>query len=111
MTMSLFLSILVFLLLGGTCKALIIPDNIKDVVTFIFIFGNDGKIISFGTGFFVGVKEPTKPEKFFGYIVTAKHVIQKGKDGAFVEDLTIRVNKKNGGVEHIRFPVITEGEK
>jgi hypothetical protein len=52
-----------------------------------------------GTGFFVYVRSEIEPGTFYGYFVTAKHnVVNAQKYG----DLYIRLNKRSGGVEHIK---------
>jgi hypothetical protein len=52
-----------------------IPPEIKNVVAFVFAKNEKGSIVPYGTGFFVGLKDDTKPDAAFEYFVTAKHVL------------------------------------
>jgi len=45
-------------------SATTIPQEVKDVVTFIFIKNDSGQVIPNGTGFFVGIKDENDPNIF-----------------------------------------------
>lgn len=77
-----------------------IPSEVKQVVTFVFVPDAQGKPIPNGTGFFVGVKDERNPERTFGYLVTAKHVL-KNAQGSFFDQIYVRLNKKNGDADLI----------
>lgn len=88
-----------------------IPPEVKSVVAFIYIAKNDGKLAPNGTAFFVGVKNPSDPNVFSVYLVTAKHVLYKPKTTEFLDKVYVRLNKKEGGSEIGAIPIKTEGEK
>lgn len=90
--------------------AMPIPPEVKAVVAFIFVPGEDGKLIPNGTGFFVGVKDSKKPDAFSVYFVTAKHVLQKPDRKSFFSAIFLRLNKKDGKAEILKLPLNIEGE-
>lgn len=92
------------LLTGGFAMATTIPSQAKDIVTFIFIKTPDGKLIPNGTGFFVGIKSEQNAKRSFGYLVTAKHVLQDDKR-QYYDSAYIRLNKKDGGSKFIKIPI------
>jgi hypothetical protein len=56
----------------GVCAP--IPQDITKTVVFIYN-GPDGKVEQAdGTGFFVSIPSPPVPDRFWGYLVTAKHM-------------------------------------
>lgn len=87
-----------------------IPPEVKSVVTFIFIEGKNKKLIPNGTGFFVGVKNPSYQKKYNVYMVTAKHVLYKPKTTEFLDKVYIRINKREGGSEVGLVPIKSEGK-
>jgi len=82
-----------------------IPEEVKDVVTFIFIKDSLGKLKPNGTGFLVGVKDEKTKGRFFSYLVTAKHVILD-PSGQYHSDFFVRLNKISGGSQQL-FPLIS----
>jgi len=98
-------------MLGGVAMATPIPPEIKSVVAFIFVKNEEGKLIANGTGFFVGVKNPSNPDSFSVYLVTAKHVLYKQNTTDFVDMVFVRLNKKEGGSQISVIPIIAEGKK
>jgi len=86
-----------------------IPTEVKSVVVFIFI-EKDGKLIPNGSGFFVGVKNPSNTNVSSVYLVTAKHVLCKPKSKEFLDKVFVRLNKKNGGSEIGVVPIISKGQ-
>ncbi|MBW2063127.1 MAG: trypsin-like peptidase domain-containing protein [Deltaproteobacteria bacterium] len=88
-----------------------VPSEIKSVVAFIFFTNEEGKLIPNGTGFFVGVKNPSNPNSFSVYLVTAKHVLYKPKTTDFFDKVFVRLNKKDGGSQIGSIPIIAEGEQ
>ena len=103
--------ILIIFTVGGISMATPIPSEVKSVVAFIFIKNEEGKLIANGTGFFVGVKNPSNPDSFSVYLVTAKHVLYKLNTTDFLDMVFVRLNKKEGGSQIGVIPIITEGEK
>lgn len=98
-------------MLGGIAMATPIPSEVKSVVAFIFIKNEEGKLIANGTGFFIGVKNPSNPDSFSVYLVTAKHVLYKPNTTDFLDMVFVRLNKKEGGSQIGVVPIITEGKK
>ena len=88
-----------------------VPSEIKSVVAFIFITNVEGKLIPNGTGFFVGVKNPSTPNSFSVYLVTAKHVLYKPKTTDFFDKVFVRLNKKEGGSQIGSIPLIATGDQ
>ena len=103
--------IFIIFMLGGIAMAAPIPPEIKSVVAFIFVKNEEGKLIANGTGFFVGVKNPSNPDSFNVYLVTAKHVLYKQNTTDFLDMVFVRLNKKEGGSQIGVIPIITEDEK
>lgn len=77
-------------------SATIIPQEVKDTVTFIFIKNDSGQVIPNGTGFFVGVKDENDPNINYIYLVTAKHVLLDDKTSSLSNSIYVRLNKKTG---------------
>jgi len=90
-------------------SAMPIPSEVKTIVVFIFVPNHEGKLIPKGTGFFVGVKNPTKPDAFFVYLVTAKHVLQKPDDKSLFPLVLIRLNTKEGDAKEVPLPLVADG--
>jgi len=95
-----FILALCFLIDGRNLEATIIPPDIKNTVCFIFIANAKGEKVPNGTGFLVGVKAEKEPERTFGYLVTAKHVL-KDENGNLYSSVFIRLNKKDNTAELI----------
>lgn len=77
-------------------------NEIKKSVSFIFIQNQKGEFVPNGTGFFVGVKNEVNQEFFNVYFVTAKHVLQD-KNGNYLPEIMLRLNKKTGDSDLIKF--------
>ena len=90
-----------------TCAAPI-PDPVKKVIGFIFVSGANNQLLPNGTCFFLVVRDPKKPETGWGYLVTAKHVLQD-PSGTFYPKVWVRLNKLAGGVESFEVPLVTSG--
>ena len=104
------LVIILLLTLVNSTYGMTIPNEIKKIVTFIFIQDKYGKIVPQGTGFFVGVKCQDNPDISFGYLVTAKHVLQNEDKTAFLSTVYIRLNKKDNGSDLLRLDLILSGK-
>lgn len=89
--------------------AVTIPDEVKKVVTFVFVRDAQGNLVPNGTGFFVGVKNENKPERMNGYLVTARHVLQDGA-GRWYPTVWLRLNKLKGDAETVRLDLDVQGE-
>lgn len=103
--------ILLACILGEIGMAISIPSEVKSAVAFIFIAKEDGKLIPYGTGFFVGVKNTSDPNVYATYLVTAKHVLYKPKTTKFLDKVHIRLNNKNGGSEISAIPIKIKGKE
>lgn len=87
-----------------------IPPEIKSVVVFIFTPGKQpSEIVPYGTAFFVGVKDSKNSERFFVYLVTAKHVLRTPDHKSWLPKIFLRLNTKNGDSEIIEVPVSLSG--
>lgn len=102
----LFILTILMLFTTKAVMANVIPDDVKKVVSFIFIRNERGEIVPNGTGFFVSIKE----EGFhglFGYLVTAKHVLIDEKTQNFFSSIIVRLNKaNNSGTQSFEIPLI-----
>lgn len=105
----LVLSIIFILVVVTLIMAIPIPPKVKEIVSFIFVPGKDGKPIPYGTGFFVGVKLSERPEYSAIYFVTAKHVLRRPDNRSFYSAVFLRLNKKGGKAEMIRLPLSVSG--
>ena len=85
-----------------------ISAEIKSATTYIFI-KNQETFIPNGTGFFVGLKVPSKPNSSAVCLVTAKHVLCQPGTTQLLDTIYIRLNKKGGGVELAAIPVRVQG--
>jgi len=88
-----------------------VPEQVKDIVVFVYIKGIDGKLVPNGTAFFVGVKDQKDANRFWVHLITAKHVLCEKGDGPFYPFVYIRLDKITGGTETLEFPVVLSGEK
>src|SRR5690606_16944301 len=107
--MKIFLSITVFLI----CSASFgqgIPTEVKKVVGFIYKKNDNGNLVANGTGFFVGVSDPTKQITAVNFI-TAKHVIKNKATNSFLDTIYIRLNKKDSLSEIGNLPLFITGPK
>jgi hypothetical protein len=66
-------------------------SQVKKCVTFVFLKDDNGNFYPIGTGFFVG-KQQGETKEYYGYIVTAKHVLQD-ENGIIRETVYLRFNK------------------
>jgi hypothetical protein len=92
---------------ASSAMAANIPPDLKKAITFIFLADDKGGFArdpqtqapeANGTGFFVAVPSEKDPSRAFGYLVTAKHVIQDSS-GTFFQRIYLRLNKKAGDVD------------
>ena len=96
-----------------------IPTDVKKVVTFVFPADDQGKLlrdqktsnpVPWGTGFFVAVKSETGSQGFYGYFVTAKHVLKNERHQDF-NRVYLRLNKLEGDAEFIPIDLVQSGQK
>jgi hypothetical protein len=95
----------------------IVPPDIKKIVTFVFLSDANGNLLrdaktnipaANGTGFFVGINDiPRKGT--FGYLVTAKHVLQNA-DRKFYKSVYLRLNRIEGDAEFVQLPLEENGQ-
>lgn len=87
-----------------------IPPEVKSVVGFLFVSGKQpGELVPYGTGFFVGVKDPKNPDRSFVYFVTAKHVLRTPDQKSWLPKIFLRLNTRTGGAEILEIPVSLSG--
>jgi len=106
-----WITTLFFLVVGVNCSEGAdspLLDKIRSATTYIFI-KSGGTFVPRGTGFFVGLRIPTKPKSFFLYLVTTKHLLYQPGTSQFIDTIYIRLNKKGGGSELAAIPVKTQG--
>jgi hypothetical protein len=110
--------LIVFFTLVVGCGALTdlraapIPENLKQIVTFIFLADQNGNLlrdkegnpVAYGTGFFVGVPRETGKPEALGYFVTAKHVL-KDMNGKLFSTVFLRLDRKNSDAEFVRLNI------
>jgi hypothetical protein len=77
-----------------------VPPDVKKVVTFIFVTNARGERVPNGTGFFVAVNNTPPRAGFYGYLVTARHVLLQ-TDGTYYSKIFLRLNKKEGNAEFV----------
>lgn len=97
------------LLLAETLTAAVIPQDVKKTVVFVYVNDAAGKMIPNGTAFFVGIPDEHDPERFFSYLVTAKHVLTAGENGLWLPKVYLRMDKLEGGVETVEIVLSTKG--
>jgi hypothetical protein len=90
--------------------AMPVPPEIKSIVAFIFVSGAPGTAVPQGTGFFVTVKDASSPDKMFGYLVTAKHVVQTDDQKAFRPEIFVRLNVVGGDSELAKITLAPDGK-
>ena len=103
------LSIILIFMEATLIMAIPIPPEVKEIVSFIFVPGKDGKLKPYGTGFFVGVKVSERSENYAVYFITAKHVLQRPDKKSFFSAAFLRLNKKDGKAEMIHLPLSVSG--
>lgn len=86
-------------LVGESSMGMPIPQEVKNVVTFVFVPNEAGQPVPNGTGFFVSVKNESDASLVNVYLATAKHVFDD-KNGQRFPRMWIRLNKRGGGAEY-----------
>ena len=100
---------LMILTLGAAAMGQKIPSEVKQVVAFIFVKAPDGKLIPNGTAFFVGVHDEKVADRFFLYLVTAKHVVSETPGGKLLQTIYLRLDKRAGGTQTFEIPLQADG--
>ncbi|MGI8784146.1 MAG: trypsin-like peptidase domain-containing protein [Acidobacteriota bacterium] len=90
--------------------AMPIPPQVKQCVAFIFGKLPNGKV-SAGTGFFVGVKGAAHADRYYVYLITARHVLQLPDGKGYLAEVFVRLNKRDGSSDTIRIPMVRSGDK
>lgn len=109
---GLLLSVIIlvlFLFVSEGKGAAPISAEIKSATTYIFT-KNAGTFIPNGTGFFVGLKIPSKPKNFGLCLVIPKHLLYQPGATQLLDTIYIRLNKKGGGAELAAIPVRVQGK-
>lgn len=91
--------------LGAHAAETSMMTEIKKTLSFIFLPNSSGAPIPNGTAFFVGVKSEKHGERFYVYLVTAKHVLMKDPS-SFHDSVLVRLNKKDGSSELLPVPLV-----
>jgi hypothetical protein len=103
-------SIFIASLLGsGVAATATIPVELTKIVVDVYVANGQGKPIENGTGFFAVVKDVAKPDNAFGYLVTAKHVLQDDKDKYYAK-VYVKLNKIKGGTELVQLQLSQNGK-
>jgi hypothetical protein len=92
------------------CFAQPIPAEVKSTVAFIYVVDNKGQPVPNGTGFFVGVKDTSRPDTYSVYLVTAKHVLQLEDRKTFFKTIYVRLNRNVGDAEFLRLDLNLAGK-
>src|SRR5438067_510331 len=77
-----------------------VPDVLKQCVCFLCTKDRTGRMHYGGTGFFVSVESLDMPHIAYGYLVTARHCVQKAMETG--SDLYVRMNTLTGGVDFVK---------
>lgn len=102
--------LVVILFWGEAIMAAPIPPEVKSVVAFVFIPGKKpGELVPYGTAFLVGVKDRKTADRFFVYLVTAKHVLRTPDHKSWLPKIFLRLNTKTGGSEILEIPLSLSG--
>jgi len=109
--LALSIMISVLLLLGSEGRGADAPilSDIKSSTTYTFI-KTAHQFIPNGTGFFVGLKNLSKPGVFNLCLVTPKHALYQPGTTQFLDTIYIRLNKKGGGSELAAIPIRAQGK-
>jgi hypothetical protein len=79
-----------------------VPDSLKTCICFLCVrksAGDDSAYSYGGTGFFVSVPSELSPDLSHGYVLTARHNIEKAQQAG---DLFLRINSKDGPVRYVK---------
>lgn len=77
-----------------------IPDQVRKCVVFLG-YHKDGRTKWCGTGFFLAVCLPTRDNRPYSYLVTARHVIDKICEVSSAGEVHLRLNLHSGGSKQI----------
>lgn len=81
-----------------------IPEDMKQTVTVLYRPDpNSATPLPVGTGFLIRYPSVTRPAGAYSLIVTARHVVTDER-GQLIPGLSIRVNRRGGGVELLAVP-------
>jgi len=104
------LFLLIFLILPVFSIGQSIPENVKKTVAFIYAKNDSGKIVPNGTGFFVGIQNTNDKSNLYAvYLVTAKHVLEKNKNGDYLKEIQVRLNTKDSLSKSIPVNLYSDG--
>ena len=106
--LSIMISVLFLFVSEGRGAGAPVLNEIKSATTYIFI-KNANKLFPNGTGFFVGLKNPSKPSMFGLCLVAPKHILYQPGTTQFLDTIYIRLNKKGGGAALAAIPLRVQG--
>lgn len=93
----------------AAASAATIPVDLNKIITSILVPDANGNPVRSGAGFFVVVKDPSKPDNAFGYLVTAKHLL-RDPNGRRYDHIFVRLNKIKGGSDIVRIDLQADGK-
>lgn len=79
-------------------------SEIKSVTSFIYVKDTSSNWVPNGTCFFVGIESTKDKSKFYPYLITAKHVLQK-KDGSYHKEIQIKMNTADSSSRFTWVPI------
>lgn len=89
-----------------------VPQEVKQVVAFVFLQSPGGDFRASGTGFFVGVVDTKNKDRTYVYFVTAGHVVRGTKNGPLYKEIFLRLNKRDGKTsEMVRVSLFGSGSQ
>lgn len=91
-----------YFLVDEDSAIMVIPDEVRKCVAFICYKANDGMKLA-GTAFFMHIPMEDM-ELSFGYLITAKHVIEGIKQKSIDQKVYVRLNMKGTGTQFIIAP-------
>jgi hypothetical protein len=90
-------------------SATTIPADLNKVITTIFVPDAHDTPVPNGDGFFVVVKDVKRPDNAYGYLITAKHVLETAP-GQFYDHIFVKLNKIKGGTQLLRVDLQDDGK-
>ena len=95
----------VYRLLGDGEVPMLVPDEVRKCVVFVYYDDPNGVRRPAGTAFFVAVERTHGIEGDWLYLVTAKHVLNGIRARRDDGQMLLRVNRKDGGIAYLECSV------
>jgi hypothetical protein len=96
----------------GVCS--VVPPDMTKTVVFIYKDAAGTPAQAQGTGFMIAIPAAGDPNRQWGYLVTAQHVVHTNSDdlgSPLFSELWVRVNTKSGGFAMSKLEIIPSGPK